>query len=74
MHSEDWKRLPPSGPLVKPSRAADYLGLGLSTYYALAKQGKVPAPIKVTPGGRAAGVPQNILEAFVQSRIEESKN
>lgn len=74
MHSDDWKQLTPSGPLVKPSQAANYLSLGLSTYYALAKKGKVPGPVKITPNGRAAGVPQNILEAFVQSRIEESKN
>ena len=72
MRPEHWKQLTPSGPLVKPTQAAKYLSLGLSTYYALAKQGRVPAPIKITPDGRAAGVPQNLLDAFVQGRIEES--
>ena len=61
----------PTGPFMRPSEAAKYLGLGLSTYYELAKSGAVPSPVKITPNGRASGVPKSLLDAFVQSRVTE---
>lgn len=68
MNSIDWKTMPPADGFVRPADAAKQLALGLSTFYFLAKQGLVPAPVKIVPNGRASGVPKNQLEAFIASR------
>lgn len=65
----DWKVLSPEGPLLRPAEAAQFLSISVSSYYALAKSGTVPSPVKITPNGRASGVPKNVLEAFVRSRM-----
>jgi len=68
-----WQDLAPKLPLVRPNEAANLLSIGVSTYYELAKKGVVPAPIKITPNGRASGVPKNLLDAFVRSRMSDAK-
>ena len=63
-----WDELPAEGPLLRPAQAAQFLSISIASYYALAKLGQVPKPVKITPNGRASGVPKNQLEAFVRSR------
>ncbi len=63
-----WEIDAPKGPLLRPADAAAFLGIGLSTYYALAKSGDLPPPLKLTSCGRAAGVPKSQLDALIRSR------
>ncbi len=68
--NQHWQSVPATGPLLRPAKAAEYLGVALSTYYALAKAGVAPAPVKLFNGGRTSGIPKNQLDALVASRVE----
>lgn len=37
-----WKKVVPTGPVLRPAEAAAYYGVSLSTYYELIKAGEVP--------------------------------
>ena len=66
--NQHWTDVLPEGPLLRPTKAAEFLAISVSNYYALAKIGEVPAPVKITSSGRASGVPKSQLDAFVLSR------
>lgn len=67
MVEQPWKSLPATGPLLRPAQAAEYLGYKSRThYYNLVRQGVVPAPIQIGPGGTSAvGVPKPWLDAVI---------
>ena len=66
-----WDEVPATGPLLRVRVAAQYLGLSISHYYALAQRGELPNVIKI--GERAAGVPTPWLDAVVRARVGEGK-
>ena len=49
------------------------VGFQPSTIYGLNAQGKFPKPFKLAPGGRAAGWQEIEIDAWITSRVEESK-
>ena len=49
------------------------VGFQPSTIYGLIAQGKFPKPFKLAPGGRAAGWQETEIDAWITSRVEESK-
>ena len=69
-----WKSVPPKGPLLRPPQAAAYLGIAVSTYYALAKSGDLPKPVKLFQGGRSSGVPKNQLDALISDRSHRAES
>ena len=63
---QPWEAVPPTGPILRPATAAEYLGLSVSGYYKQAARGLVPMPIVI--GRRASGVPRPWLDAVIASR------
>jgi predicted DNA-binding transcriptional regulator AlpA len=61
-----WDGLAAVGPLLRPKHAAEYLGIGRTTFYAHQKAGILPPPIKI--GERASGVPRSFLDAVIAAR------
>lgn len=57
---------PASGPMLRPARAAAYLGLSLSTFYEQIKSGELPPLVKV--GLRASAMPQPWLDTVIAHR------
>ena len=49
------------------------VGFQPSTIYGLIAQVKFPKPFKLAPGGRAAGWQETEIDAWITSRVEESK-
>ena len=47
------------------------VGFQPSTIYGLIAQGKFPKPYKLTPGGRAAGWDEAVIDAYITARMEE---
>ena len=47
------------------------VGFQPSTIYGLIAQGKFPKPFKLTPGGRAAGWDEAVIDAYITARVEE---
>ena len=47
------------------------VGFQPSTIYGLIAQGKFPKPFKLTPGGRAAGWDEAVINAYITARVEE---
>ena len=45
-------------------------GFRPSTLYALIADGKFPRPFKLTPGGRAAGWNEAVIDAWIAARME----
>ena len=64
--SPPWGDVPPTGPILRPATAAEYLGLSVSGYYKQAARGLVPMPITI--GRRASGVPRPWLDSVIASR------
>ena len=64
--SRPWLGLPATGPMLRPSEAARYLGLSRSQYYAGATDGRFPEPISIS--ARASGVPRAWLDAVIARR------
>lgn len=62
-HGRPWTEIPPTGPLLRPQQAAEYLGLSVQRFYELAAEGRVPSPFKI--GARASGVPRPWLDACI---------
>ncbi|WP_242137035.1 hypothetical protein [Sphingomonas sp. TREG-RG-20F-R18-01] len=70
-HTETpWSNIPPLGPLLRPAEAAKYLGYSIASYYRLAVQGDLPAPVRMGPGHQGASVvPKGWLDAVIASRF-----
>lgn len=66
-----WASIPPRGPIFRPSAAAAYVGLGLSTFYELVKLGELPPLLKLSNRARASGVPQCWLDAVIAAKAPE---
>lgn len=49
-------------------------GYKRSTIYRLIQRGEFPAPISLSPGGRASAWIEDEINAWVQQRIAESRN
>ena len=47
------------------------VGFQPSTIYGLIAQGKFPKPFKLTPGGRASGLDEAVIDAYITARVEE---
>ena len=47
------------------------VGFQPSTIYGLIAQGKFPKPFKLTPGGRAAGWDEAVIDAYMTARVED---
>jgi predicted DNA-binding transcriptional regulator AlpA len=62
-----WEAVPPTGPILRPAAAAEYIGLSLPTYYDQASRGLLPSPVKIS--GRASGVPRPWLDAVIADRV-----
>lgn len=69
-----WQTIPASGPFLRPSLAAAYLGIGVSTYYEMAKSGELPPFVKLSDKSRASGVPKNWLDSVVAARVAGNLN
>ncbi len=71
MPSEDtnWHALlgHPSGPLLRPAEAANYLGLSLASFYGQVKSGQLPPLIKIGP--RAAAIPKPWLDLMIAEKF-----
>lgn len=63
-----WEGIPAKGPILRPTEAAAYYGVAISTYYALIQRGEVPGFIKLSKIARASGVPQGWLDAAIAGR------
>lgn len=61
-----WAEITPTGPILRTQKAAEYLGICVTSYYGQAALGLVPAPIKM--GERATGVPLPWLDAVIAHR------
>ena len=55
-----------SDPILRPARAAEYLGVHRSTLNLWVKAGSLPKPIRL--GLRAIGWRQSQLDAFLETR------
>ncbi len=60
--------MPAAGPILRPSAAAEYFGVSISTYYELIQAGVVPPFIKLSHRARASGVPKAWLDAAIAAR------
>jgi len=60
--------------LVRISEARKLLGgISSSHFDTLIRKGKLPRPMKLVPGGRAAGYPISVLREFIENRKAEAK-
>jgi predicted DNA-binding transcriptional regulator AlpA len=60
--------------ILRPSEARRALGnISNSTLYLWVKEGKLPAPSKIVPGGRASGWPESTINALIAGMVERSK-
>lgn len=64
-----WKGLSPAGPLLRPAEAAAFLKTSRKNYYAMARRGEVPTPVRLRPEGRATVIPQSWLDAVIAARF-----
>lgn len=58
-----WDSVPATGPLLRPAKAASYLGLSETTYRRMVGEDLLPRPVRI--GVRATGVPQPWLDAVI---------
>lgn len=74
-HTTDmpWNAVPPTGPMLRPSEAAAYLGFkSRQQLYEMVRCGEVPAPIRLRKVGNASGIPRPWLDAIIAARVAES--
>jgi excisionase family DNA binding protein len=55
--------------LLRPAEAMRRLGLSRSTFYQAVKDGHLPKPVTIVPGGRASGFPEHEITAVVRDRM-----
>lgn len=70
--THSWEGIPLEGPILRPTAAAKYLGISLSKYYVLVKEGDAPPLIKLC--GRASGTPRGWLDKWLVSRLQVSSS
>ncbi len=51
--------------ILRMRHLVEITGLGESTIFALIARGSFPRPIRLTPGGRAVGWRQSVIEAYL---------
>jgi len=56
-----------NGRIIRMRDLIEKVGYAESTIYALIKDGKFPAPFKLTPGGRANGWFEHTIEEYLQT-------
>lgn len=59
---------PPSDAIVRKMHCASIVGLSKTRIEALVREGKFPAPFKLTEGGRASGWLRSTLDAWNVAR------
>jgi len=69
MTDQIWKSVTPTGPLLRPKQAAEYLGISVSTYYLRAAEGRLPDPKRLAAGMRVAGIPRPWLDAVIAAGV-----
>ena len=60
------------GRIIRMRELIDKVGYAESTIYALIKEGKFPAPFKLTPGGRANGWFENTIDQYLSDQHEQT--
>jgi len=55
-----------NGRIIRMRDLIEKVGYAESTIYALIKEGKFPAPFKLTPGGRANGWFEDTIDDYLQ--------
>jgi len=61
-----------NGRIIRMRELINKVGYAESTIYALIKEGKFPAPFKLTPGGRANGWFEATIDEYLQTREREN--
>lgn len=61
-----------SGRIIRMRDLIEKVGYAESTIYALVKDGKFPAPFKLTPGGRVNGWFEHTIDAYLRDRESEN--
>ena len=61
-----------NGRIIRMRDLIEKVGYAESTIYALVKNGKFPAPFKLTPGGRANGWFEHTIDEYLQEREREN--
>ena len=61
-----------NGRIIRMRDLIEKVGYAESTIYALVKDGKFPAPFKLTPGGRANGWFERTIDEYLQEREREN--
>ena len=57
-----------TGRIIRMNELVDKVGYAKSTIHALVKDGRFPAPFKLTPNGRAIGWFENTIDQWLQER------
>jgi excisionase family DNA binding protein len=66
--SRPWAGIPPSGPLMRPKEAANYLGYSRSAFYAAVQRGDIKL-IKMGNGaGGASALPRPWADAIIAAK------
>ena len=55
--------------MLRPSEAAEAIGLGRSTVYAMIASGDLPS-VRVGAGGRAVRIPVDALRAWIAANLQ----
>ena len=71
-HHIDWSALPVTGPIFRPQKCADYLGISISSFYELVSRGELPPLLKLTQRGRASGLPKGWLDIVIADRATQA--
>ena len=61
-----------NGRIIRMRDLIEKVGYAESTIYALIKDGKFPAPFKLTHGGRANGWFEHTIDEYLQEREREN--
>jgi len=64
-----WNGIKADGPLLRPAEAAAFLKTSPKNYYAMARRGEVPKPVKLRADGRATVIPLSWLNAVIAARF-----
>lgn len=57
--------------ILRMQELINKVGYAQSTIYGLVKEGKFPPPFKLTPGGRANGWFEHIIDEYLHKREQE---
>jgi excisionase family DNA binding protein len=62
-----WSAVDVVGPLFRPAKAAEYLGLSRSQFYEQVADGRLPRPVRI--GARSSALPKSWLDAVITNRF-----